>query len=155
MLCKLCTVTKYFIEFVQSVNEIPLVICRNNILWSRCKNFKFYKYFLEENLWSIIFYNIRLLTFSTYIRRKSWICKNFWWIYMFWDVLNTIWRFLENVGLSLWCMSPKFCGPCISRTNARNLMKLYIQLQLDIIWSWLDFGVYCSGISDVQNFWFF
>ena len=36
------------------------------------------------------------------------------------------------------CMSPKFCGHCISRTNAWKLIKLYIQLDLDIIWCVLD-----------------
>ena len=54
------------------------------------------------------------------------------------------------------CISPNFCVPCISRTNARKGMKLYIQLHLDIIWCWLDFGTYCSRSSDVvRNFWFF
>ena len=53
------------------------------------------------------------------------------------------------------CISPKFCGHCISRTNARKLMKLFIQLHLDIIWCWLDFGAYRSRSSDVvRNFWF-
>ena len=32
------------------------------------------------------------------------------------------------------CMSPKYCGRCISKINSRKLMKLYIQLHLDIIW---------------------
>ena len=41
-----------------------------------------------------------------------------------------------SVDLSV-CMSPKFCGHCISRTNERKLMKLYIQLHLGIIWCWL------------------
>ena len=43
--------------------------------------------------------------------------SGFWWIFMIWDVLNTIWSFLENVCLSVGrsvgrsvCMSPKFCG---------------------------------------------
>ena len=27
--------------------------------------------------------------------------SGFWWIYMFWNVLNTIWPFLENVCLSV------------------------------------------------------
>ena len=73
---------------------------------------------------------------------------------MFWYVLNTIWPFLENV-----CLSQKFCGHCIARTNGQKLMKLYIQLHLYVIWSWLDFGVYRSRNSNVmriilsQSFW--
>ena len=39
-------------------------------------------------------------------------------IHMFWDVLNSISPFLENV-----CLSTKFFGHCISRTNARKLME--------------------------------
>ena len=31
-------------------------------------------------------------------------------------------------------MSPNFCGHCISRTNVRKMVKLYIQLHLDVIW---------------------
>ena len=54
-------------------------------------------------------------------------------IYMLWDIFNTIWPFLENVCLCV-CMSPKFCGHCISRTNARKLMKLYIQLRFVFLW---------------------
>ena len=33
--------------------------------------------------------------------------SGFWWIYAFWDVLNTIWLFLENVYLFVWC--PRVC----------------------------------------------
>ena len=67
---------------------------------------------------------------------------------------NTISPFLQNVGLSVY-MSPKFCGHCNSRTITRKLMELYIQLHLDIVWCWLDFGAYHSGSSDdVRYFWF-
>ena len=53
------------------------------------------------------------------------------------------------------CMFQKFCGLCISKTNTRKLMKIYIQLHLDIIWCWLDFGAYRSRSSAaVWNFWF-
>ena len=53
------------------------------------------------------------------------------------------------------CMSPNFCGHCISRTNAWKFMKLYIQLPIDIIWYWLDFSEYRSRSSDVvRNVWF-
>ena len=78
----------------------------------------------------------------------------FRWIYMFWDVLNTIWPFLENICLSVSLyVFPKFCGHCISRTNVWKSMELYIQLHLYGIWSWLDFGAYRSKSSDViQNF---
>ena len=70
--------------------------------------------------------------------------SDFRWICMLWDVLGTKPFFRKClsictcVGLSA-CMSPKFCGYCISRTYARILIKLYTQLHLDIIWSWLDF----------------
>ena len=37
-----------------------------------------------------------------------------------------IFRKFLSVGLSV-CMCPKFCGHCISRTHARELMKLYIK----------------------------
>ena len=56
---------------------------------------------------------------SIYIRRKYWIRESFLTsgfrcIYMFWDVLNTIWLFLENVCLSViinvWCMNNYFVG---------------------------------------------
>ena len=55
------------------------------------------------------------------------------WIDMLWNVLNTIWPFLENVCLAGWlsaCLSVLFFGNCISRTNGRKLMKLNIQLHL-------------------------
>ena len=59
-----------------------------------------------------------------------------------------------SVCLFVWCISPKFCGHCFSRTNARKLMKLYIQY-LDTIWCWLDFGAYRSRSKDVVlNSWF-
>ena len=68
---------------------------------------------------------ILLMYTFLYIRRKYWITENFQWIYMIWDVLNTIWPFLESVG-----QSQKFCGHFISITNERKLMKLYIHLHL-------------------------
>ena len=37
------------------------------------------------------------------------------------------------------CMSPKYFGHYNSRTNKRKLMKLYIQLHLNIISCLLDF----------------
>ena len=81
---------------------------------------------------------------SVYVRRKvldlrKFSTSRFRWIYMFWEVINTILPFLENVCMSVF-MSLKFCGHYISRTNAWKLIKLYIQLHLDIIWWWLDFG---------------
>ena len=67
--------------------------------------------------------------------------------------------FLENICLSVGlyvCMPPKFCEHCISRSNARKLMKLYIQLHLDTIWCWLYLGAYRSRSSAVvRNFWVF
>ena len=45
----------------------------------------------------------------------------------------TIFKKCLPVGQSV-CMSPKFCGHWISKTNAWNLMKLYIQLHLDADW---------------------
>ena len=69
----------------------------------------------------------------------------FRWIYMFWDVLNTICEFLDIVCLSVGrsvCMPPKFCGHCISRAKERKVTKFYIQLHLDKSWCWLDIGGY-------------
>ena len=37
------------------------------------------------------------------------LISGFWWICTFWDVLNTIWLFLENV-----CVWRKLCGKCKS-----------------------------------------
>ena len=71
---------------------------------------------------------------------------------MFCDVLNKIWPFLENVCLYV-CLQ-NFVDT-ISRNNARKLMKIYIQLHLDIIWCWLGFSAYRSRSSDaVRNWWF-
>ena len=82
--------------------------------------------------------------------------SGFRWIHMLWDVLLTIWTFLENFCLSIClsvclslCMHPKFCEDCISRTNARKLMKHYIQLHFDIIWCWLNLGAYHSRSTEI------
>ena len=64
--------------------------------------------------------------------------SGFRWIYMFWDVLNTIWPFLENVCLSV----SNFCGHCISRANAQKVTQLYMRSHFDKNWCWLDFGGY-------------
>ena len=51
----------------------------------------------------------------------------FRWIHMFWDVLNTIWQFSENVCLSVSlsvCMFPKFCGNCISRMKCAEIDEI-------------------------------
>ena len=43
----------------------------------------------------------------------------------------------------------------VSQELMLKLMKLEIQLRLDIIWCWLDFGTYRSRSSAViRNFWF-
>ena len=76
-----------------------------------------------EAKWFVKWYS-SLYTFF-YIHEKkvleSWkfSTSGFRWIYMFWDVLNKIWRILENICLSV-CMSPKFCGYCISNLMRRN-----------------------------------
>ena len=87
---------------------------------------------------TLLFYCSSVFITFFYVHKKKvfysqkFSTSGFRWIYIFWDVLKTIIPFLENVCLSI-CMSPKFCGHCISRTNARILMKLYIQLHLDMI----------------------
>ena len=48
--------------------------------------------------------------------------SSFWWIYTFKDVLNPIWHFLENVGLST-CAWYEFCGRSSSTTYEQNSMK--------------------------------
>ena len=75
---------------------------------------------------------------------RKFLTTGFRRIYMFWDVWI---RFSNFWKMSVWlhicvsvCMSPKFCGHCISRINVQKLMKLYIHLNLDIIQCWLDFG---------------
>ena len=95
----------------------------------------------------IVYIEIKILIALFYTHKKkilnSWkfSTSDFRWIYMFWDEHDlTIFRECLSV-----CMSPKFCVFCISRTNARILMKLYI----DIVWWWLDFGAYHLRISDV------
>ena len=72
---------------------------------------------------------------SIHIRRKLWICENFrnpvfdGFTYLCLKRDLPIFRKCLSVF-----MSPKYCGHCISRTDARKLMKLYIQLHLYIIW---------------------
>ena len=72
-------------------------------------------------------------------------------IYMFWGEHDlTIFRKCLSV-----CYISKILWHCISRTNGRKLMKLDIQLHLDIIWCWLNFGAYRLRSSNiVWNFWF-
>ena len=53
----------------------------------------------------------------------------------------TIFRKCLSACLSVY-MSPKFCGPCISRANAQKVTKLCIQLHLDKNWRWLDISGY-------------
>ena len=53
-------------------------------------------------------------------------------------------------------MSQKYFWHGVSRNNVWKLMKLYIQLNLNIIWHWLEFGTYRSRSFDVvRNYWFF
>ena len=53
------------------------------------------------------FFNIYIRTYTYYIHKKKLLdsrkfsTSGYRWIYMFWDVLNTIWPFLENVCLSV------------------------------------------------------
>ena len=76
--------------------------------------------------------------------------SGFWWIYMFWDVLNTIWPFLENVCLSV-CL--RNFRDTISSTNEWKWIKLYIQLYLDKNWCWLDISRYLPiGGADMIHF---
>ena len=116
--------------------------------------------FVKINYVSFVLKIVQFYTFF-YIHKKKVLDSRkfptfgFSWIYMFWDVLNTIWPFLENISLYV-CTSSKFCWRCISRAYARKLMKLYIQLHPDINWCWLDFGAYHSRSTDViPYFWFF
>ena len=108
-----------------------------------------YAYFHQSRRNQCIFLKLAfslLFTFC-YIHKKKVLdsrifsTSGFRWIYMFWDVLKTIWPFLEYICLFVFllvCMSLKFCGHCISRINERKLMKLYMRLQRDIICCWLD-----------------
>ena len=92
----------------------------------------------------ILFFSLLILISFFYIHKKKvldsrkFLTSGFRLIYTFWDVLNTVWPFLEivcpSVCLSLICISPKFCWRCISRTNAQKIMKLYIQVHINMIW---------------------
>ena len=58
-------------------------------------------------------------------------------------------------SVSLFVSLQNFVGTvCISKINGQKLMKLNIQLHLDIIWFWLHFGVYRSRSSDWFLYWF-
>ena len=96
-----------------------------------------------------------------YIRSKDWSRENFRHLVLMdlyvlrcpkhdWTLFRKYLSVCLTVGLAV-CMFPKFYESCISRTNARKMMKLYIQLHLDIIWCWLDFGVHISRSSDVDR----
>ena len=119
--------------------------CQSKTCWRECGFFIFLfivSYWICNENWKSFF--SAFVKFLLYHQKKvldSWkfSTSGFWWIYMIWDALNTIWPLLENVCLSV-CRSPKFCGNCISGSNARKLMKLYIQLHLDKIWFSLDFA---------------
>ena len=119
-----------------------------------------------ENFWYEIVvaqnkYFIWFLLSSIHIKRKYWVLGNF--RHPFFDGFACL-RFPEHDLTIFWkcmsvcrsaCMSPKFCGHCISKTNARKLTKLYIQLHVDILWCWLDFVAYRLKSSDaVWNLWF-
>ena len=80
---------------------------------------------------TLLFYCSSVFITFFYVHKKKvfysrkFSTSGFRWLCMFWDVLNTIWRFFENV-----CPSVLFCGHCISKTNGRKLIKLNIQLHL-------------------------
>ena len=107
-------------EEIQFYHAYVHFLCKSRSIFFKCSNF------------NINFIYFRIGSFFTFfhIHKKvldSWkfSTPGFRWIHMFWDVLNTIWPFLENV-----CLSVLFWGHCISRTNGRKLMKLNIQLHL-------------------------
>ena len=112
---------------------------------------------LIEPLWLEILLFFIIIFFCMHKKKvlesRKFSTHGFWWIYIFWYVLNTIWLFLEKVCMYVSILQNFVHG--ISRTNERKLMKFYIQLHLDIILSWLHFGVCRSRSSDVtRNFWF-
>ena len=79
---------------------------------------------IDLRYWIVASFHLILIFTFFYMHRKK---------DMFWDLLNTIWSFLENVCLSVSlsvCLCVLFCGRCILRTNERKLMKLNIQLHL-------------------------
>ena len=65
--------------------------------------------------------------------------SGFWWIYIFWDVLNTIWPFLENVCLYVVCHQ-NFVDT-VSQKLMHGKWWNFMLLHLDVIWCWLDFGI--------------
>ena len=77
-------------------------------------------------------HDLTILLSSICIRRKYWIRENFStsglrWIYMLWDVLNTIWPFLEN------CLSV-----CLSVSVCRSVCTILWTLYLKNLWSEID-----------------
>ena len=107
---------------------------------------------------SIYFIELFLLS-AIYIIRKYLIRKNFpHRIFDGFTCFEMSWTWFDHflkISVRLYAnMCPKFCGHCISRTNARKLMKFCIKLHLDIIWCWLDFGAYRSRFSDFVQFFF-
>ena len=129
---------------------LPFIIVEENSINSTTFIFKLY-FLCFEVEWIISFFYLHK---KKVLGSRKISTSSFRWVYLFWDVQNTIRPFLETVYPSV-CTPPKSFGHCTSRTRGLKWMKLYIQLHLYVIWSWVDFGVYRSRSSNViRNFWF-
>lgn len=65
---------------------------------------------------------------------ESYFRLSFKYIYRFWDVLNTIRLFLENIRIQNFVAA-------LSQSNARNFIELRIQLDLDMDLCQLGFDI--------------
>ena len=137
--------------------------CHNMYCIQFCRGFHWHNGHAAVSLFFFRIFSFSLS--SIYIRRKYWIRENFRHpVFNRFTCFGRSWTRFDHflkmfVCLSvcmLVCMSPKFCGHCISRTNSWKLIKLYIQLHLQIVCGLLDFGAHHSRSSDVtRNFDFF
>lgn len=124
--------------------------------WKKKKNYVIGRLYLRiKMVWLI--YNLYYTYF--FISKKKilelWNCSTiFWWIYAFWDVMNTIWLLLKNISVCLLsaCMRHKFCDHDNSRINSWNFHKFHIYLEIDINWCSLHFGAYHLKIGTTWCF---
>ena len=72
---------------------------------------------IRRFLFTYLFYFLLCKKKKIIVSRKF-LPTSFWWIFKFWDFLNTIWLFLENVCLWVW---QTFCGKYRSMTYAQNM----------------------------------
>ena len=99
-----------------------------------------------------------------YIRRKYLIRENFLtsafrWIYMFWDVLNTVWPFLENdclwVYLYVWLryfVDPDLKNLCKEIDETLYSVATWYNLEFIRVWC-VPLSRWCCWGTFSSNFW--